>query len=80
MRDDLNFENKKINFDDLVYKEEINRQIQEKNDSLMTNEIEDYVDKNMREMHKELEEIKYSFQESIKDAEGKFLIHLKNKN
>lgn len=46
----------------------------------MTNEIEDYVDKNMREMHKELEEIKYSFQESIKDAEGKFLIHLKNKN
>ncbi len=38
----------------------------ESNQAIMMKEIEDYIDKNMNEMHKALEELKFSFEEEIK--------------
>ena len=62
-----------IHVDNDIYKEEIIRQIEEKNKSLMEKEIEEFLEKKMKEMNHELDEIKKSFSVSIKEAEGKII-------
>lgn len=42
-----------------------------KNQVLMMKEIEDYIEKNLNEMHMALEELKISFKEEIKCVDGK---------
>ena len=39
--------------------------------AIMTKEIEDFIEKNMDEMHKALEELRISFEEEIKSVDGK---------
>jgi hypothetical protein len=39
--------------------------------SLMMNEIVDFISKNMNEMHKALDELKLSYEEEIKSVDGR---------
>jgi len=47
------------------------REIKEKNDSLMTKEIEEYIEESMKKMYDEIDEIKKSYEDSIREAIGK---------
>ena len=49
------------------YKEKIIKEIKEKNESLMTKEIEDYIDESMKKMYNEMEELKESYQVQIQE-------------
>ena len=40
--------------------------------SLMLKEIEEFIERNMAEMHKELEEIKVSYEDEIITVDGNF--------
>jgi hypothetical protein len=39
----------------------------------MMREIEEYIEKNMAEMHKSLEELRISFEDEIKSVDGKLI-------
>ena len=41
------------------------------NQAFMMNEISDFIDKNMKEMYIALDELKISFEEEIKNVDGK---------
>ena len=64
----LSMENIKI--DDMIYKEKIIKEIQEKNESMMAKEIEEYIEESMKKMYAEMDEIKSSYEDSIKEALG----------
>lgn len=40
----------------------------------MMKEIEDFIEKNMAEMHKALDELRVSFEDEIKCVDGKFIL------
>jgi hypothetical protein len=40
---------------------------------LMTKEIEDYMDRSIKQMHKALDELKFSFDEEINNVDGKII-------
>lgn len=61
-----------IKIDDMIYKEKIIREIQEKNESLMAKEIEEYIEESMKKMYAEMDEIKSSYEDSIKEAIGNY--------
>lgn len=66
----LNMNN--IQIDDKIYKEMIIKELQEKNDSLMAKEIDEYVEHSMKRMYNEMDEIKKQYEESIKEALGNY--------
>ncbi len=68
----LSIENIKI--DDMIYKEKIIKEIQEKNESMMAKEIEEYIEESMKKMYTEMDEIKLSYEDSIREAFGNILI------
>jgi hypothetical protein len=41
--------------------------------TLMMKEIEDFLEKNMSQMHKDLEEVRISIQEEINNVDGAYL-------
>ena len=55
----------------MIYKEKIIKEIQEKNESMMTKEIEEYIEESMKKMYSEMDEIKISYEDSIQEAMGK---------
>jgi hypothetical protein len=42
--------------------------------AIMMREIEEYIEKNMAEMHKSLEELRISFEDEIKSVDGKLIL------
>lgn len=63
-----------IQIDDMIYKEKIMKEIQEKNESMMAKEIEEYIEESMKKMYAEMDEIKASYDDSIKEALGKIIL------
>ena len=55
------------------YKEKMIKEIKEKNDSLMTKEIEDYIDESMKKMYNEMEELKENYQVQIQELIGIYI-------
>jgi hypothetical protein len=54
---------------DLLYKQQKENVIQ----SMMLRDIEEFIEKNMKEMHMALDELRLSFEEEIQDVDGKWL-------
>lgn len=52
---------------DLMYKQQKETVIQ----SMMLRDIEEFIEKNMKEMHMALDELRLSFEEEIQDVDGK---------
>ncbi len=50
-----------------IYKQKRNSVIQ----SMMCKDIEEYIEKNMAEMHKALDELKASFEDELNNIDGK---------
>jgi len=44
--------------------------MKEKNESMMTKEIEEYIEESMKKMYAEMDEIKLSYEDSINEAKG----------
>ena len=42
----------------------------------MIQEIEDFIDKNINEMHKEINELKFSFEQEIKNIDRNYLLFI----
>ena len=55
-----------------IYRQKRNSVIQ----SMMCKDIEDYIEKNMAEMHKALDELKASFEEELNNIDGKTMLML----
>ncbi len=53
---------------------ELSEKKMESSQAFMMNEIEEFCEKNMNEMHKQVEEIKYSLEEEIKGVDGKLRV------